>query len=744
MNKYGQNLSLTVFGGSHDAEIGMRLSDFPAGFHVDMDALRALLARRAPGSTPLGTARKEADEPIFLAGLDENNVTTGGEIVAVIQNRNTRSSDYSFVYDTPRPGHADFAALAKYGKSVDLRGGGHFSGRLTAPLTIAGGICLQYLAARGIEIGAHIASVGEITDRKFDTVNPDIDLLKEIKRRPIAVIDEVAGERMAAEILAAKEALDSVGGTVECIATGLPAGLGEHMFAGVEGRLASLLFSIPAVKGVEFGAGFAAAKMRGSENNDPFVTDGKRVSTKTNHCGGILGGMTNGMPLVFTVAVKPTPSIAKEQETVSLSRMENTTLAIKGRHDPCILPRVVPVVEAAMAIALVDMLLDGEKKQAQTNDLAPLREEINRIDRELVALFSARMQVSARVAEYKRASGMAVHDPVREAELLARVAALSPAETADYTRTLYASILSLSRAYQHAKLGTDSALSKEIKKAVEDTPRAFPTAATVACQGTEGAYSFAAAKKLFKAPSIRQYPKFSDVFDAIERGECRYGVLPIENSTAGSVTEIYDLMARHRFYIVRATRLAVDHCLLAKKGTRLQDITKVVSHTQALSQCADFLATLQNVGQEPMANTALAAEHVAKSNEPIAAVASRECAALFDLEVIAEHIANNDNNKTRFICISKTPEIYADADKTSVICTLPHMAGSLARTLARFDAMRINLTKLESRPIPARDFEFRFYFDLAAGPHDPAFLSLLSELAGEHEEFRYLGTYAEL
>lgn len=358
MNTYGQNLTLKIYGGSHDDEIGMMLKGFPAGLALDMAALRALLARRAPGSTPLGTPRREADDPVFLSGLDANGTTTGEEIVAVIRNQNKRSSDYSFIYDTPRPGHADFAALMKYHGEVDLRGGGHFSGRLTAPLTIAGGLCLQYLAAHGIEIGAHIASVGEVNDAKFDPVSPDIDLIREIKRRPLAVIDEAAGEKMAKAILAARDDLDSIGGTVECVATGLPIGLGEHMFAGVEGRVAAMLFSIPAVKGVEFGAGFAASRMRGSENNDPFTTDGARVTTVTNHCGGILGGMTNGMPLVVTLAVKPTPSIAKEQQTVSLSKMENTTLSIKGRHDPCILPRVIPVVEAAVAIAITDMMLD--------------------------------------------------------------------------------------------------------------------------------------------------------------------------------------------------------------------------------------------------------------------------------------------------------------------------------------------------------------------------------------------------
>lgn len=357
--QYGNNISLSIFGGSHDVEIGMTLKGMPAGIPVDMAALQAFLARRAPGSTPLGTPRCEKDLPIFTSGLDQNQVTTGEVIRAVIRNENTRSSDYSFVYDTPRPGHADFAALQKYGKDVDLRGGGHFSGRLTAPLCIAGGIALQYLQAKGIRVGAHIASVGTVKDALFDPVCPDIVLFDKLKEQPLAVIDEAAAEAMAAEITRARAEGDSVGGTVEAAVTGLPAGLGEHMFSGVEGRFAALLFSIPAVKGVEFGAGFGVAAMRGSECNDPFTTDGKRVSTLTNNCGGILGGMTNGMPLICRVAFKPTPSIAKEQQTVSLSRMENATLHIGGRHDPCILPRAVPVVEAAMALATLDLLLDG-------------------------------------------------------------------------------------------------------------------------------------------------------------------------------------------------------------------------------------------------------------------------------------------------------------------------------------------------------------------------------------------------
>ena len=360
--QYGKNISLSIYGGSHDTEIGMHLSGFPRDFALDGEELRAFMARRAPNGGAFSTPRKEPDTPIFLSGLCDG-VTDGTPLHAVIRNTNARSSDYSFVYDTPRPGHADYAALCKYGKSVDLRGGGHFSGRLTAPLCIAGGMALQYLAKHGITVGAHIASIHGVKDARFDAAAVDADTLTSLKSMPFPVLNSAAGEAMQNEIAAARAALDSVGGTVECAVVGLPAGLGEHMFDGVEGRLSSILFSIPAVKGVEFGAGFGAADLLGSENNDPFVTDGKSVRTATNNCGGILGGMTNAMPLVFRVAFKPTPSIAREQDTVSLSRMENTKLCIGGRHDPTVVVRALPVVEAAAALTILDLLLDNSPEQ---------------------------------------------------------------------------------------------------------------------------------------------------------------------------------------------------------------------------------------------------------------------------------------------------------------------------------------------------------------------------------------------
>ena len=358
MNSYGFNIKLNIYGGSHDEKIGMTISGIPAGEAIDFEELKAFLSRRAPGNSPYSTTRKESDEPVFLSGFD-GNITTGETIEAVIYNKNQHSSDYSTVYDIPRPSHADFAAIMKYGDKVDLRGGGHFSGRLTAPMCIAGGICLQILAKKGIYIGAHILCIEySATDELFDSVNvskADLDLLHS---HDFPVINEERGEKMREIIENARLDCDSVGGVVECAAIGLPAGLGEHMFMGVEARVSNAVFAIPAVKGIEFGQGFASVELRGSENNDPFeIKDGK-VVTKTNNCGGILGGMTNGMPLIFRAAVKPTPSIGKEQDSVSLSGMENVKLSIKGRHDPCIVPRAVPVFEAACALAIMDMILD--------------------------------------------------------------------------------------------------------------------------------------------------------------------------------------------------------------------------------------------------------------------------------------------------------------------------------------------------------------------------------------------------
>ena len=358
-DSYGVNLHLRIYGGSHDEKIGMTLEGLPKGFQIDREELQEFLARRAPGQSDLATARKEADEPVFLKGVDDNFCTTGGLIEAVIYNKNQHSKDYEKLKYIPRPSHADYSALKKYGDKVDLRGGGHFSGRLTAPMCIAGAICRQYLAKEyNIKIGAHIYSIGNVKDTPYDLAKVEAETFAPLAKKELAVIDDNAGELMRAEILRVKAQGDSIGGVVECAAVNVPIGLGEHMFNGVENRISSIVFAIPAVKAIEFGNGFECATLTGSVNNDCFYTDGENVYTKTNNSGGILGGMTNGMPIVFRAAVKPTPSIYKEQDSVDLQKMQNVKLTIEGRHDPCIVPRTVPVFEAAMAIALTDMLLD--------------------------------------------------------------------------------------------------------------------------------------------------------------------------------------------------------------------------------------------------------------------------------------------------------------------------------------------------------------------------------------------------
>ena len=355
---YGENLKLSIFGQSHGPAIGMILDGIPAGLPVDTEALQQFLNRRAPGQNDWSTPRREEDRPEFLGGILDG-YTCGAPIAAVIHNKNTRSGDYANLKDNPRPGHADYTAQVKYGGFQDAAGGGHFSGRLTAPLCIAGGLCKQWLEEMGIRIGAHILAIGECGDRYFEPTDPEIESVAP----DFPVLDPDSGAAMRDWIAQARAAGDSVGGIIECAITGLPAGIGEPMFGGVESRIAQIVYGIPAVKGVEFGVGFECACLPGSQSNDDFEIADGRIVTRTNQAGGILGGITNGMPVIFSVAMKATPSIACPQQTVSLSRMENATLEVKGRHDPCIVPRAVPVIEAAAAIAIYDMILGN----TQTN-----------------------------------------------------------------------------------------------------------------------------------------------------------------------------------------------------------------------------------------------------------------------------------------------------------------------------------------------------------------------------------------
>ena len=378
-------------------------------------------------------------------------------------------------------------------------------------------------------------------------------------------------------------------------------------------------------------------------------------------------------------------------------------------------------------------------------DLTEIRQEIDGIDQELVRLFCARMNLSAQVADYKKANNLPIFVPARERAILQKVAQMAGPEMENYTRVLYSMLFELSRSYQSKRNGEISPLYQTISQAIEHTPKLFPQSPIVACQGVEGAYSQIACEKIFKSPLIMYFKSFDAVFNAIEQGMCQYGILPIENSTAGSVTKVYDLMIRHNFSIVRTFRLKIDHNLLANPGTTLADIKTVYSHEQAISQCSDFLRSLPGVNVVPVENTALASEMVAKSgSKEVAALSSRSCAELYGLQCLAASVQDKGNNRTRFICISKNLEIYPGADKTSIMMVTPHKPGALYKVLARLYTLGINVTKLESRPIPDREFEFMFYFDLETSIYSEEYVQLMCELDELCEEFKYLGSYTEV
>ena len=352
-SSYGQQLRLSIFGQSHGEAIGVTLDGFPAGMTIDMDRLLAEMARRAPGKSALTTARKEADAPEFLSGV-LNGRTTGQPICILIRNTNQRSRDYGDGVDLVRPSHADYTGHVRHFGFEDWRGGGSFSGRLTATLVAAGALCSQWLEQQGVKIACHIQQLGSVKDTSFLQADPKADYAY-MKQMHLPVLAKGLDAQMEAEAMAARNDGDSIGGVIECMITGLPAGMGAPFFDSVESQISHLLFSVPAVKGVEFGEGFGFAAMRGSQANDAFRMAEGRIVTETNHSGGVNGGITNGMPVIFRCAIRPTPSIAQKQQTVSLKTQENADLEIHGRHDPCILPRAVPVIEAMAAIAIVDM-----------------------------------------------------------------------------------------------------------------------------------------------------------------------------------------------------------------------------------------------------------------------------------------------------------------------------------------------------------------------------------------------------
>lgn len=355
---WGNNLRLSIFGESHGPAVGLVLDGLPAGEPIDNDALLLQMSRRAPGRDKSSTPRKEADTPRILSGLLDG-VTTGAPLCILIENTNTRSKDYGSLKRIPRPGHSDYAAYLKYAGYNDIRGGGHFSGRLTACLCAAGAVCRQILSRRGIRIAGHVASIGPVRDSLFPETDIPIELMERLSSVYFPVIDTEKENAMRDVIEEARMSLDSMGGVVECAVTGMPGGLGGPLFGGVESLLSSILFGIPAVKGVEFGSGFGAAQKRGSENNDPYRYVDGSVKIVKNSAGGILGGITTGAPILFRIALKPTSSIAREQESVDLTAGENTLLSVHGRHDPCVVPRAVPVAESAAAVAMLELLLSA-------------------------------------------------------------------------------------------------------------------------------------------------------------------------------------------------------------------------------------------------------------------------------------------------------------------------------------------------------------------------------------------------
>lgn len=444
----GQTLTLSIFGTSHGPSIGMTLSGIPSETNIDLDVLHEFMARRAPGNSHFSTSRKEPDQPEFVSGIrsgssgNSRNLTTdGSEIKAIIYNRDVKSSDYSKIANTPRPGHADYTAHVKYGGMEDSRGGGAFSGRMTAPLCIAGGICKQLLAESGIYINASIHDIHGNAE----------DPLSEIKK---------------AQVLR-----DSVGGTISCTISGLDAGYGGPLFEGLEGRIAEIVYAIPAVKGIEFGVGFESTRMYGSENNDEFYYDERgTVCTRTNNCGGILGGISDGMDIEFRVAIKPTPSIARPQKTIVYDSTEEAEIEVHGRHDPCIVPRAVPCVEAATAVVIADLVLTEKAVSSATSkktkglttasptsassfslvseDLSHLRSSIDEIDLQLLNLIERRLQIAESVAAHKKENNLGIIDSNREASLLKRIQSLSSDDLADLNVDIFKAIIRASCKHQ--------------------------------------------------------------------------------------------------------------------------------------------------------------------------------------------------------------------------------------------------------------------------------------------------------
>ena len=759
---FGNVLHLSIFGQSHSPAIGCSLDGIPAGIAVDQEKLQAFLDRRAPGRDETATKRREADAAHIIAGVVDGH-TTGAPIAAIIENTNTRSKDYSELRRKPRPGHADYPARVKYHNMHDVAGGGHFSGRLTAPLCIAGGIALQALEAHGIQVMAHVAQIGGISDLPMDDMVYREADRKAILTNDLPCIDAAAAGRMREEILAARDELDSIGGIVECGIYGLPAGIGDPMFDGIENRIAQIAFGIPAVKGVEFGMGFAVAAMRGSENNDPYRIDAETGKievdpTRRRHPGRYFDRRARHVAYGRKADALHWPRAADRGHGRHGKYRTLGPRSSRSLHRPPSCPRSRSSRSAGhlgrpprgrrpalTRLTWVACQLCHYVKGASM-DLADIRQTIDGIDTTLLNSFVERMDIATEVAKSKIEMGKAVFDPARERSKLNNLASRAPERYEAQTITLFRLLMSMSKAEQQRYINELKGITVSQKAhataAAFDTP--FPQTATVACQGVEGAYSQIAACKLFDVPDIAFFETFEGVMRAVRDGFCEFGVLPIENSTAGSVNAVYDLLAQFDFHIVRSLRLKIDHNMLVKPGTKLADVREVYSHGQAIAQCAGFIES-HDLHATKYPNTAMSAEMVANSDRTdVAAIASRSCAALYGLEVLESNIQDSDNNYTRFVVISREPRVYPGANRTSLMITTANEPGALYRVLERFYALNINLIKLESRPIPGRDFEFMFYFDLDCPFGSKALDDLLDSIDDVCESFTYFGSYTEV
>lgn len=439
----GKDLKIEVWGASHAPEIGITITGIEKGTRIDMEKVQAFLDRRKGGQNAYSTKRAESDTPIIKSGADVDLgyfVTDGEPLTAVFYNQNTRSSDYDEMKYVPRPSHADYTSYVKYKDTTDRSGGGMFSGRLTLPVCFAGAVLMQIMEKKGISVFAHIAKIGSIEDERFNPLNPEKENIG-----VFPVLNEETGKEMVSFMTKCAEEGDSVGGVIECAVTGLPVGVGEPLYDSLEAVISHMMFGIPAVKGIEFGSGFACSGMKGSECNDPYIIKDGKVMTSTNHSGGIQGGISNGMPVIFRVAVKPTPSIYKEQKTVNMKELTETTLSLKGRHDPCIVPRAVPCIEAACAIALYNLLVRYEKCEAAylqpEDELSNQRILIDSLDEEIAGLLSKRMDCARKIAGLKKQSGSSVKNAGREEAVLSHVGALSGKEKEPYVREIYRKLI---------------------------------------------------------------------------------------------------------------------------------------------------------------------------------------------------------------------------------------------------------------------------------------------------------------